>query len=109
MRKITLAVDNPQININGKVFDIQKSDLEIYAMGVEIAAKFENYDISKHTPAEILTALQEITGVIEQILGEGATRKISGGKPVSMKRAMGWIADIAENAAATYSEDIGDE
>lgn len=109
MKHISLTVDNPQININGKVFDIMKSDLEIYALGVEIATKFDGFEVANHTPAEIVDALKEITGVIEQILGEGATRKISGGKPVSMKRAMGWIATIAENAAATYADELTDE
>lgn len=44
MRKITLAVQAPQLKINGTVFDFQLSDMEIYAQAQASNQKLQKYN-----------------------------------------------------------------
>lgn len=106
MRELYLPVENPQIKVNGHVFDLQMSDLEIYQYANDTLVKYGGYASEEHTPEETLSALREMVGSIDRILGEGATKTISGGRPVRMHLAVLWLAKIAEAAAASFEEAV---
>lgn len=106
MREITLPVENPQLKVNGHVFDLRMTELEIYEYANNALEKYRNYSQAGHTDAETLSALRELVGTVDSILGEGATKVISGGRPVRMHLAILWLAKIAAAAAASYAEAI---
>lgn len=107
MRKLTISFPNPQIEVNGIVFDLLKSDGDIYMDALEINRKFSSMDTENE--ATVLDALKEVFGYVEQILGPGAMKKISGGRPVGLRDALNAMMCIAKEAAASYSDYIADE
>lgn len=100
MKSITLSFDVPQIEVNGHVFELQKSDADIYEDALAIQAKYRGLDADD--TASVLAAVKETAAYVDEILGEGAMRKISGGKPVSMKSALNAMVQIAQAAAESY-------
>lgn len=107
MREITLAVESPQIKINGAVFDLQLSDMEIYARAQALNQKLQKYNekpLDAFATEEILADVAEAAGLLDEILGTGATRKISRGRPVRLALALKWLNLIATEAANHYAE-----
>lgn len=107
MRKLTIPFHQPQIEINGIVFDLLKSDGDIYMDALEINQKFSSLDTSKEEA--VLDALKEVFGYIDQILGAGAMKQISGGRPVGLHDALNAMLLIAKEAAASYSDYVAEE
>lgn len=104
MREINLPVETPQIKINSKVYDVQLSDLEILERAQNAFVKYGGWGNSIHEADESIAAMKELVGLIDEILGEGATKRISGGRPVRMDLAVKWLAAIAAEAADHYAE-----
>jgi len=113
MIKITLPVENPQIEINGIVFDLQMSEVEIMARANELQKKWsEKYSekpASEFTPEQIIPDMQEACSFIDEMLGAGATKRLSHGRPVRLQLMIRWITRVAEAAAATYAEAVTGE
>lgn len=112
MREITLPIEAPKIKINGDMYDLKMSDIEIYNRSQQLFVKCQKYadkPASDFDTSEILADLSELTGFIDEMLGEGATRRISHGRPVRMALALGWIGAIAGEAAAHYAELVTSE
>lgn len=106
MRELILPVEQPQIKINGHVFDLKMSDIEILEYANEALTKYGAFQTGTHTNEEIITALHALVGTIDSLLGVGATKIISGGRPVRMHLAILWLAKIAESAAQEYAEAV---
>lgn len=107
MRELTLEVEQPQIKINGILFDLQLSDMEIYSRAQELIARFEKYatrPLSEFMPDETMADVGDAVGFLDEMLGDGAARRISRGRPVRMSLALKWISKIAEEAASHYAE-----
>ena len=103
MRKLILNVPETQeIDINGDIFEIRKSDIDILNKSAELQVKYS--DLKKDDVKSIQAAVNEIVAFIDDILGEGAAVKISGGKPVNIALAIEWLTAICSEISS-----IGDE
>jgi len=105
MRKITLNLpETHSLNINGDIFEIKKSDVEILNKSAELQLKYT--DLKKDDVRSIKSAVNETIGFIDEILGEGAVCKISKGKPVNAALAIEWLAAICAEINAISNEYI---
>lgn len=108
MIKLNLALpETRQIEINGEVFDIRKSDIDILNKSRELTKKYakikENDDSMKN--ARLITdGANEIIAYIDEILGNGAIAKINRGLPVSIVTACNWLAQICSMAFSSVSD-----
>lgn len=109
MRELELRVERPQIRINGHVFDLQLSDMEIYIRAQALLERYAHFADSPRTTGEALAAAQELTGFLEELLGPGALRIISDGKPVSLRLTAEWLGAIAREAAGHYADAVMEE
>jgi hypothetical protein len=105
MRKLNLNLPEVQkIEINGDVFEIRKSDVDILNKGADLQLKYMN--LKQGDLQAIKNAVNETVALIDEILGEGATVKISGGKPVNAALAVEWLAAICGEAGRINDEYI---
>lgn len=103
MRKLILNLPEKQeIDINGDIFGIYKSDIDILNKSAELQAKYSN--LKKDDVQSVQAAVNEIVAFIDEILGEGAAVKISRGIPVSAALAVEWLTAICAEISS-----IGDE
>ena len=101
-----------QIEINGDVFDIHKSDIDILNKGAEISARFSKIDITDTNPknVELIRGLaNEVKAYIDEILGKGAVAKICKGKPVSTKAACDLLTAICGKIGEQSDEYIDEK
>ncbi|MDY4007491.1 MAG: hypothetical protein SOY94_01330 [Candidatus Limiplasma sp.] len=107
MRKITLEpVSCPKLEINGNVFELKMSDIDIMTMADEMRAKYAELAQQKASSTDVLNAAKEVAGCIDKVLGKGAVQKICKGKPVSIATAMKWLTQIAEAAMEEYASEL---
>ncbi len=107
MIKLTLPVENPQIEINGKVFDLHLSDTEIISKANDLQKQYAKYaekPASDFGVDEILSDCEAARAFLDEMLGEGATKKLSRGKPVRLQLLIRWLTMVAEAEAAVYAE-----
>ena len=101
----SLVLDMPkgvELEINGHIFEVKQSDVDILNKCAEFSSKYAQ--LKKDDVAAISEAVNAIVGYIDEILGEGAVYKISGGKPVGAACAAGWLTAICSEIAREYSE-----
>ena len=106
MKEITLRHEQPQIKIDGIVFDLQMSDYDIIKRCNEIFTKYKNYDKKKHSVDDIIAHLTDIRSTIDSMLGDGAMVKLAKGKPVGIALAIEWVASIARALSEEYAENV---
>lgn len=104
MRELTLRVEDPRIEINGQSFSLLMSDMELYAQAQALLARCAALGDGPPDPARVLAAAGEAAALLDRALGEGAVRRISGGKPVSLPLALEWLGALAGEAAEHYTE-----
>lgn len=104
MKEITLTYEKPQIKINGIVFDLQMSDFEIVQYCVSIFEKNKGIEKKQLSPQHMQTTLAELSGMVDKVLGEGATAKLAKGHPVSLKMSMEWLASILKAVCEEFAE-----
>ena len=93
MKNLILDVPGDlQIEINGHIFDVKQSDIDIINKCAEFQGKYA--DLKKSDIYEIKNAVNSFIAYIDEILGEGAVLKISGGKPVNISCAVGWLISV---------------
>jgi len=114
MQELNFDFEVKQIKINGHVFDILRSDIDILEKADKLLQKYDKelQDVTSDTEEgrkKITAAILEIRDYIDEILGQGALRKISGGKPVGLTKAINVMKDIAAGVVRTYHEDVGEE
>lgn len=107
MKKLTIAFDQPQIEVNGIVFDLHKSDGDIMQDAIILQEKYAALDT--HDAKAVVELSREVSGYVDAILGKGAMKKISGGRPVSILKTLEVMTQIAAAAADSYSEHIAAE
>ena len=107
MKKLTFDFNTPQIDINGHIFELKVSDMDVLETALEASEEFRN--INKDDVKAIIAAVRKCEHYIDTMLGEGALCKISGGKPVNLMMAIKIMTEIAHTAAAAYNEKINDE
>lgn len=112
MREITLPVEEPKIKINGTIFDVLLADYEIYFQAKDLLQRCEKYltvDFSTVPEEEAEADIRELIAFVDRVLGEGAAKKISRGKPVGVKQATKWAMLIAADAGSHYAEMVANE
>jgi len=103
MRKLNLNLPETQeIDINGDIFEIQKSDVDILNKSADMQLRYA--DLKKDDLQAVKSAINEMIALIDEILGEGAVLKISGGKPVNAALAVEWLSAICAEISR-----LGDE
>ena len=108
MKNLILDVpDNLQIGINGHIFDVKQSDIDIINKCVEFQGKYAG--LQKDDVAEIKNAVNSFIAYIDEILGDGAVLKISGGKPVSISCVVSWLIAICGEITRVNDEYISEK
>jgi len=108
MRKLMLNLPEiEEIDINGDVFEIRKSDIDILNKSAELQVKYS--DLRKDDLQSIHAAVNDIVSYIDEILGEGAVFKISKGKPVNAALAIEWLTAICEEISKAGDDYIKDK
>lgn len=107
MRSIKIAFDQPQIEVNGFVFDLLKSDADIFEDAMRIAEQYKDIDVTNKDA--VYAALKTMVGYVDTVLGDGAMKKISGGKPVSIAKAQECMIRIASAARDSYASAISEK
>jgi len=107
MRKLILNLPGTQeIEINGDIFEIRKSDIDILNKSAELQSKYS--DLKKDDIKSIRAAVNEAAAFIDEILGENAAVKISGGKPVNAALAFEWLKAICAEISRSGDEYINE-
>lgn len=104
MKSLTIEFNQPQIEINGIVFDLLKSDADIFEDAMKIVEKYKALDVTDETA--VLDAIRTMVGYVDTILGPGAMKQISGGRPVGIVKAQECMIIIARAAADSYETSI---
>ncbi len=99
MRQLTLRVEDMDIAINGQPFALRMSDAALFTRAQAVLDSCATLADAPVTAARVLDAARQVTGLIEEALGEGAVGRISGGRPVSLPLAVEWLAALAGEAA----------
>ena len=103
MRKLILNLPETEtIDINGDIFEIQKSDIDILNRSAELQLKYS--ELKKDDLQPIQAAVNDMIAFIDEILGDGAVLKISKNKPVNAVLAIEWLTAICNEINV-----IGDE
>ena len=102
MRKLTFDFGDPQIEINGIVFELEKSDIEICEIARNAQRRFESID--KNDCDNVLEACRETAKDIDSILGAGALAKLSCGKPVGVMKQIEILVAIASEGTKEYQD-----
>lgn len=105
MKEITFEMnDTVQLNVNGTVYDIRMSDMDIMALTSRLSKKCGALAQGEHTSDEILSALEELCNGVDAMLGEGAAANIAGGKPISIGTALRMLNTVSRACVDAYAE-----
>ena len=105
MKKLSLEVpETEQIEINGDIFDVKMSDVDIINRCAGLLEKYAG--LKKDDIEAIKSAVNETAAFIDSILGEGAVAKISGGKPVNLITVNKWLSVICSAVGGQNDEYI---
>ena len=103
MRSLRLDVpEDLELEINGHIFSVRKSDADILNKCADFQAEYAH--LKRGDIAGIKSAVNDLIAYIDEILGEGAALKISGGRSVGIGCAVSWLAAICAEVV-----DAGDE
>ena len=98
MREIKLDVNAPKLKINGHVFDVIMNDADIMHMATQAKARCANIDAND--TEKLVETARYLADCIDAVLGEGAVKIISEGRPVAIKHLVNWLLIITDNALA---------
>jgi hypothetical protein len=104
MRELTLRVEDPNIRINGHVFTLRLTDLELFTRVQALYERYERIAAEERDAETVLAAAGEAAALLEEALGSGAVGVIAGGRPVSLALAVEWLGALAKEAAEHYAE-----
>ena len=110
VKKIELALPEvEQIEINGEVFDILKSGVDILNRTDELDKQYAKIKTGDKSPANIERIRLWANGVvnfIDEILGKGSVNKIAKGRPVKAEVAIEWLTAICKAMGQAADEKI---
>ena len=95
-------LDSLELEILGFKFDVLKSDIEVMIRAAEIEEKAAAFAKKMPNAEEIKVAIYEGIGIIDEILGDGATVKLAKGKPPNFP----WIVEIMNQVVGAVLEDM---
>jgi len=112
MKKLELELPQlAQIEINGDIFSIYKSDVDILNKSRELTDKYgkiKENDKSAKNIKLITDGANEIISYIDEILGTGAVALISKGLPVSITMACGWLTEICRTVTGNIDDYVAE-
>ena len=105
MKKLNLEVpETGQIEINREIFDVKMSDVDIINKCADLSTQYAG--LKKEDIESIKSAVNDIIGFIDSILGDGAVSKISRGKPVHLVTLNNWLSVICSAVGSQNDEYI---
>lgn len=107
MKKLSFDFNVPQIEVNGHIFDLQISDIDVLEAAILIADEFRG--LTEKDPLKIVAAVRKCESVINSILGEGALAKITSGKPVGLVDVVKVLDGVTRSVVMAYNDKISDE
>ena len=108
MRKISKPLpDLKQIEVNGIVFDIQRADIDILEKAMNMMQDYK--DLTDSEPERIVKAVKDCIAYIDEVLGDGATKQITQGRPFGLNYAVDLMKDICAAVVEEYNDKIADE
>lgn len=108
MRSLILEVpEDLRIEINGHIFNVNKSDIDILNKLAEFQSKYA--DLKKGDFKRIREAVNDVIAYIDEILGESAFMKISGSKPVNITRVFSWLNLISREVSQMNDDYISEK
>ena len=107
MKKLNFDIPQPQIEINGEIYNILKSDADIFEAALDLEKRCRAID--KSDTEQILDACKKVQAFIDDILGKGALAKIAAGKPVSLMKGIEIMLALANAAVESYAGYIKEE
>ena len=113
MKKIQFDVPEARkIEINGHVFEILKSDAEVISKAAEWQnryAKLTNIGSTQDKDIqELMAAIESVVGYVDEMLGEGATYKITNGTKLGIVNAVNLMSLIAQAVVEEYNDTVAD-
>lgn len=100
------APETSKITINGIEFDILASDFEIFDRALSLREKFERMD--KTDLNSVRDTVRQLLALTDEILGEGATKKILGGRPANMNfMVSNVISPLLSAVTEEFSKEYG--
>lgn len=103
MKEMTIKQpEAPKIKINGHVFQIRKTDIEILRMVQEAQRKYEGRDISGID--EAVEAASDLVEMLDGILGKGAVKKLTGREQPGLAFSYKMLAEIARGAVEACAQ-----
>jgi len=103
-----------KIKVNGHVFEVQRTDMDVLEKANMLMEKYEKFKDSAELKGveglkAITSAVHEAAAFTDEMLGEGAMKKIFGGKPVGLGMSIKVMRDIARCVIELYSDEIDGE
>lgn len=103
MKEMTIRMPEPvKLKINGHIFHLQKSDVEILHMVQDAKRKYEGRDISGVDGA--LEAAGDLQRMIDGILGKGAVKKLTGREQPGLAFSYKMLEEIARGAVEACAQ-----
>lgn len=114
MKELNFDIEVKKIKINGYVFDILKSDIDVLERADNLLQRYEKELTNVTSDTEegrkkITKAILEARDYIDVMLGEGALHKMANGKPVGLVQAIDIMKEVAAAVVRTYQEDLDEE
>lgn len=114
MRSIKFEIPNArQLEINGHVFDIKKADTDVLMKASELRNKYAELTGKENLKSdnfdEIVDAVKSVIHYIDEMLGEGATDKITGGVPLGIVNAVNLMTVICKAVVEEYNDTVADK
>lgn len=104
MKNHEINFDSPKVMINGKVYPILQSDVDVMESALEIQKVTENIDIANQD--DIIRAIIMIRDWADKVLGKDALMKISEGMPVGLIQAMAVVTAVMDEVSESYESRV---
>lgn len=104
MTKIQLANETHTIDVNGHVFDVLISDVDILSIREEWKGITQRFDVSK--PEGIIQLDAYVTSLFDRTIGKGALEVIAEGKPVSVGCKVQWFVQLFNTIDEMVAESL---
>ncbi len=95
-----ITTEKKEIEINGKVFQILKSDADILEKAADLTDSFEN--MKDKNVKEIASAIKSAIMFTDEILGDGAVKEITNNQPVGLVKMLQIMNGVCQAVVEEY-------
>lgn len=104
MKDHRINFDSPSVMINGEIYPILQSDVDVMESALEIQNMAQSLD--RANPEAIVGAVIKIRDWADATLGKDSIAKIANGKPIGVVQAMGVVTAVMEAVSETYESRV---